>query len=490
MSQRCKRHIRGIPGLSHALMVCVALAATSCGDSTGGSDLNIVIITMDTTRADHMGAYGSPLGLTPNFDSLARQGVLFEQAYAPMPQTLPSHATLFTGLEPRDHGALENTYSLHPGYTTLAELCVQRGYATGAFIGSLAVDNLTGIEQGFERFDQPGGDWGEGRMGHPPQRKAKAVTTAALTWAEQLDSDQPFMLWAHYYDPHGDANKSFEPPDRHLKAVSRAGVRDEVEARTGQFRDAAGVEALTDFWRGYAAEIRFTDEQIGRLLQGLETVGLLDNTVVVVVGDHGEGLFQHGQKAHGTHLWEEMMRVPLVLVAHDGTAAGTRVAGPAMLHDVLPSLMSMAFGPEHGVPRLGDGLDLWSAAVDGRALPERPIFLERPHFEEQRLKNRSKGQDIAEFEYGYLTAIVHEGQKLLLYPDNSVRFYDLASDPAELVDVAADWPERVAGLRSRLEGWMRSHQVAQPGTVEISDERLEILRQLGYIGEDDLGPGR
>jgi arylsulfatase A-like enzyme len=123
-------------------------------------------------------------------------------------------------------------------------------------------------------------------------------------------------------------------------------------------------------------------------------------------------------------------------------------------------------------------------------LPERPIFLERPHFEEQRLKNRSKGQDIAEFEYGYLTAIVHEGQKLLLYPDNSVRFYDLASDPAELVDVAADWPERVAGLRSRLEGWMRSHQVAQPGTVEISDERLEILRQLGYIGEDDLGPGR
>jgi len=478
------------PGPRRLLLALAVFTASSCGDASGWKDLNIVVVTMDTTRADHVGAYGSTLGVTPVLDALARRGVLFEQVYAPMPQTLPSHATLFTGLEPRDHGVLENTYSLHPGYSTLAELCVERGYATGAFIGSLAVDNLTGIQQGFQRFDQPGGDWGGGREGHPPQRKAKAVTTAALTWAEQLDTEQPFMLWAHYYDPHGDPNKSFDPPDRHLKNVSRAAVRAEVEARSGQFRDAAGVEALTDFWRGYAAEVRFTDEQIGRLLTGLDAVGLLDNTVVLVVGDHGEGLYQHGQKAHGTHLWEEMMRVPLVLVAPHGTPEGMRVAGPVVFQDVMPSLMRMAFGPDHGFPRRGEGLDLWSAVLAGQDLPDRPVFLERPHFEEQRLRNRARGQELDEFTYGYLTAIVHGGQKLIRFPDDTVKLYDLASDPAELVDVAVQWPERVSELRDRLAGWMAAHAVGAPGDVKVSDERLESLRALGYLGEDDAGPGR
>lgn len=475
--------------LTTVLAAILSGCLAGCGPAPEPGGLNILIITMDTTRADHLGVYGSPLGLTPQVDALSRRGVLFEQAYAPMPQTLPSHATMFTGLVPRDHGALENTYSLDEGFTTLAEICAERGYATGAFIGSLAVDDLTGIQQGFEVFDQPGGVWGEGRLGHPPQRKAKAVTNAALGWAQQLKGDRPFLIWAHYYDPHGDQNKSFEPPDRHLKAIPRAQVRAQVVAREERFRELAGVEALTDYWRSYAAEIRFTDEQIGRLLEGLEAVDLLRDTIVVVVGDHGEGLYEHGQKAHGTHLWEEMMRVPLVLASPDGTAAGTRMAGPVTLSDLLPTIERMAFGADHGLPRVGEGLDLWTIVSQGRTLPDRPLFLERPHFEEQRLKNRVRGQDTDEFAYGYLTAIVQGGQKLILQPDDSYQLYDLATDPGELIDVSAAQPERAARLRERLGGWMIAHQVGAPGIAEVSDERWARLKALGYVGEDDDKPG-
>ena len=477
-----------VPSARRALALGLALSLAGCGESADPGGLNIVVITMDTTRADHLGAYGSPLKLTPHVDALAERGVLFTQAYAPMPQTLPAHATLFTGLTPRDHGALENTYTLNDGYTTLAEICAERGYATGAFIGSLAVDDLTGIDQGFEHFDQPGGDWGEGRQGHPPQRKAKAVTSAALSWIEQSGNDRPFMLWAHYYDPHGDANKSFEPPERHLKAISRDEVRAQVVAREGRFRDVAGVEALTDYWWAYAAEIRFTDEQVGRLLAGLEDQGLLENTIVVVVGDHGEGLYEHGQKAHGTHLWEEMMRVPLVLAVPDGAGAGSRLDAPVTLSDLLPTIERMAFGADHGLPRVGEGLDLWSPAVAGGTLPDRPIFLERPHFEEKRLLNRARGQASNEFTYGYLTAIVQGRQKLIRQPDGSSQLYDLDADPGELTDISAEQPERAARLAERLDGWMSAHKVSEPGTTEVSDERWEQLKALGYVGDDDVKP--
>lgn len=473
-----------------ALAVLLGASLGGCGTEPQVQGRNIVIVTMDTTRADHLGIYGNTLELTPRVDALAQTGVVFEDAYAPMPQTLPAHATIFTGLLPRDHGALENTYTLDDGYTTLAEICSDRGYDTGAFIGSLAVDDLTGIQQGFDTFDQPGGDWGKGRQGHPPQRKAKGVTSAALAWTEQLHGERPYMLWAHYYDPHGDSNKSFEPPERHFNAVSRELVLAEVVAREERFQGVAGVEALADFWRGYAAELRFTDEQIGRLLDGLERQGLLENTVVVVVGDHGEGLFEHGQKAHGTHLWEEMMRVPLVLVSPDGTAAGTRMAGHATLDDLLPTVMHMAFGAEHGLPRHGEGLDLWSAILAGRGLPERPVFLERPHFEAARLKNRARGQDLEDFAYGYLTAIVYQDKKLILFPNGASQLYDLNADPAELTDVSADHPELVSQLTGRLVDWMAAHKVGAPGETEVSDERLEHLRELGYLGDDDAGPGR
>lgn len=488
---------RSVPTRRRPLALLPALLAallTACGGdgADGPRGKNLLVITVDTTRADHVGAYGSPLGLTPTIDGLAERGVLFETAYAPMAQTLPSHATMFTGLDPRGHGALENVYELADEQVTLAELCAEAGYATGAFIGAMAIDRATGIHQGFEHFDEPTEagslNWETGRKGHPPQRKAAEVTRAALAWAEQLDGERPFLLWAHYYDPHGDKGGGFSAPPRHVQAVDRDAVAAQVAARQGEFGEmAAGLDALTDFWRGYAGEIRYMDAQIGVLLEGLERVGRLEDTVIALVADHGEGLYEHGQKAHGTHLWEEQVAIPFVLVHPDGSAAGRRVAGLVELTDLLPSLLTMAFGPDHGrLPEGREGLDLWSLALAGQDLPDRAVVLERPHYSAERLAGLRRGQGPEQFAYGFKLALRRGDHKLLRWPEGSVQLFDLARDEAELVDRSGELPQVTAELEAELARWMRRRPVDPPGVVgEITDAKRAQLEALGYIGGEE-----
>lgn len=464
-----------------ALLVLAFLSA-ACSEGGGGEPAalggrSMVIVTLDTTRADFLGSYGSTLGLTPRLDELAQRGVVFEQVYAPMPQTLPSHATLFTGLMPRTHGALENTYTLPPEMETLAERAVARGYATGGFIGALAIDQVTGIHQGFETWGQPGGDWGDDRLGHPPQRRAKVVTDEALAWAGTLDGEEPFLLWAHYYDPHGDSAQGFNPPRRVWKEMDRGQVGELVASRAHLFTGPNELGPLTDFWTGYSAELVYTDEQVGRLLDGLADLGLADDTLVLVVADHGEGLWEHGVKAHGTHLWEEAMRVPMILVDPAGTGAGTRMGGRVILQDIDPTLRHAAFGEQVQAREELLGIDLWQLLLDGREPPERPVVLERPHFDEERIKHR-KG------EVGFLTAVLQGDLKLIREPDGSVSLYDLDADPDELVDLAASRPADAERMGAWLEQWIARNESGPPGSAEITPERLEHLKALGYIGEE------
>lgn len=472
------------------LLLALALGACAEGDGLGpvvGAGHSIVVVTLDTTRADMLGAYGSPLGVTPYLDELAKRAVLFENVYAPMPQTLPSHATVFTGLMPRVHGALENTYVLRPEVSTLAESATEHGYVTGGFIGALAIEAATGMSQGFQTWGQPEGVWGNDRKGHPPQRPADAVTDAALAWAGGLDHERPFLLWAHYYDPHGDEGGGFSAPARHLRAVDRGAVRKLVESLHDSFEKPDDPDMLTEYWAGYAAELRFTDEQVGRLLDGLAQAGLMDDTLVVVLGDHGEGLWEHGEKAHGTHLWEEMMRVPLLVVAPDGSGAGRRVAQRVTLQDVEPTVRRMAFGEAQATRDEMLGVDLWAAVLGERELPVRPIVVERPHYDRERIEWRGRGK----LQYGFLTAILLDQWKLVRQPDGSSELYDLDADPDELVDVSAAHPEVTTSLTQRLSAWIATNRTGQPGEdVEISDERRETLRQLGYIGGDAPGDAR
>lgn len=484
---------------STALTAC---ALASCGDdgasgTRGGAALSdrpaaspdarsLLLVTFDTTRADFVGAYGNPLGLTPNVDALAERGVLFEDAYAPVPQTLPSHASLMTGLMPRQHRALENTYRLDDAYETLAEAAVERGYQTAGFVGALVLAEDTGIHQGFDVYDTPAGEWNVDKKGHPPQRSAKQVTEAALSWLARRDRSRPFFMWVHYYDPHGDAQApdtgrhiGFLPPQRHLAAVDRPAVREYIVSR-GEELSGASLEprVLRSFWQAYAAEIRFTDEQFGRLVSALEEDGALEQTVIALTSDHGEGLYEHDVKGHGVEVWQEQHQIPMVLAVPDGALGGTRVRGPALLSDLRGTLERLCFGEVSTAGEDPQSVDLWAAAKSGRGLPARPVFLERPHFDKERAEWRG-------VPYGVLNAVIQGDAKLISGPEARVELYDLAGDPAELRDLAAADPELRAKLEALLEEWRATYTSEEPGegAQPLDCDKIRNLIELGYMGE-------
>lgn len=465
---------------SLSLLACVSLSA-GCGDAEGVVEgrqdgrRNLLLVTIDTMRADHVGAYGYPIDTTPVLDDMARRGVLFEDVYAPMPQTLPAHATIMTGLDPRQHFALENSFSVNQRLDTLAEMLGAQGYATAAYIGALVLAKGTGMGQGFDVYDQPISGI-EQQLPGPAEREADETTERALVWADEADPERPFFLWIHYYDPHF----VHVAPRRYRREVPPLRVRDEVVAPLFEALGYGDPEMLMRVWHGYAAEVRFSDVQLGRLVDGLEQRGLMQDTVIAVVGDHGEGLYQHRDQGHGLHLWEEQVRVPFVLVHPDGEQAGTRVAGPVMLRDVLPTLLRMTLGKKGDGNGDARGLDLWSLVAEGRSLPERPVFLEQPHHAQEVLKSRL----LDEYAPGYQTAVLLGRQKLLRFPDGSQKLFDLEQDALELQDQAASQPESTERLGALLDHWLETNDISRHAAIpKLSDERTKALKALGYLGD-------
>src|SRR5262245_18009229 len=434
------------PAARAALAALVlAAVATGCGGKPAGK--SIVVITLDTTRSDHLGCYGYPLPTSPNIDALAQQGVLFEQAYAPMPQTLPSHSTLFTGLPPRAHQALENAHVLVQGIGTLAETLAARDYETAAFIGSRVLAKGTGIERGFTVFDEP--PPGVQRdIQHEVERSATAVTDSALSWAlARHFAAKPFLLWAHYYDAHG----PYEPREQRIPVEA-------VEPLVRKHSEFQGLtaDALKDtesIWYGYDNELAAMDAQVGRLLKGLRQRKMLDDAILVVVGDHGEGLMEHGEKSHGTTLFQELMLVPLIVVLPDGSHAGTRVKALVQMQDLLPTILDLAglAGAGGDLP----GTDLATSLRAGSEPAARPVFFERPYYIPQGIRagrTLSHGWGVGEM------AGVIDGHDMLirLPPDPQTKavvsqLYDLSADPDELHDVAAEHPQTVARLSALLD---------------------------------------
>ena len=473
------------PSRAAPLLVAAVAAALAggCGGEPKGS--NVVVITLDTTRADHLGCYGYPLPTTPNIDALAKQGVLFEQAYAPMPQTLPTHATLFTGLPPRAHQAVENAHGLGEGLGTLAETLAARDYETAAFIGSLVLDQSTGIGRGFKVFDQPVGVQRD--VQHEVERSAEAVTDEALSWAlARHFTAKRFLLWTHYYDAHG----PYEPKEQRIKPEA---VEPQVR-RHAEFEglDADALKATSAIWFGYDNELAFMDAHVGRLLKGLRQRKMLENTVLVVVGDHGEGLMEHGEKSHGATLYQELMLVPLIIVLPDGSRAGTRIHGVVQMQDLLPTILDLAGHPDALAGR--PGLNLAPALRAGSELPARPVFFERPYYVPDSLRG---GRALSHgWGFGEMAGVVDGHEKLIrLPPDPQTKavvsqLYDLSADPDELRDIAAERPDAVARLSALLDEWLARYPFdADASPPVISPEHEETLKALGYVGEDGQDGG-
>ena len=288
----------------------ILLLALSAACASRPTPQGIVLVTLDTTRADRLSPYGYADASMPGLDRLAREGVVFDRASTVATVTLPAHASLFTGLLPPRHGVRENTGGpLEPGFQTLAETLAAAGFRTGAFVGSSVLDVDRGLGQGFEVYKG---------VQHARQRPAAAVVTEAIDWLETT-GNSPFLLWTHLYDPH----LPHEAP-----------------------------EPFASRHEPYVAEIAYADSQLVRLLSALEQHPLLERAVVIVLADHGESLGEHGERDHGVFVYESVLRVPFIVRAPGYPAR--RVASLVSVVDVLPTILDLA-----GLPTPpGDGVSL------------------------------------------------------------------------------------------------------------------------------------
>ncbi|MFH1277739.1 MAG: sulfatase-like hydrolase/transferase [Candidatus Eisenbacteria bacterium] len=415
-----------------APIVAALLIGLSCG-SRGPSGPNLVLVTVDTLRRDHVGCYGDPAAVTPNWDRIAREGVLFAHAQSQVPITLPSHATIFTGLYPGEHGARHNGTPLPDEPVTLAERLSEAGYQTAGFVGSQVLNRSFRLDQGFAIY---GDKWkrDEGEMGLHGlwERPADRVTDAFAQWFHTRDRERPFFAWVHYYDPHA----PFRPPP--------------------PFAEAAGG--------GYAGETAFVDREIGHVLDVLEEEGILDGTVLVVMSDHGEGLGEHGETEHGVLLYETTLEIPWTM-RYPSAPRGRIVDVPVGTEDLLPTLaglLPIRIGPS--MP----GRDLGPVIEGGPsdALRHRPLYAE------------SYYGNIG-YRWAPLFALRLGDWKLVRGARDEL--FHLADDPEETTDIVSGHPDRVKELGEILEGIRERDGGGTAAEADLTTEQREMLEGLGYV---------
>jgi arylsulfatase A-like enzyme/Flp pilus assembly protein TadD len=392
---------------------------------------NLLLVTIDTLRADHVGVYGAANARTPTLDALAAGGVRFEHAQSPVPLTGPSHATIMTGLYPPMHGVRDNiVFPLDPRHQTLASRLKAEGYRTAAFVGAYPVAAAFGFRQGFDTFSE---NFKESPIaGAGAQRPANEVVDDALGWLAK-PGDGPSFVWMHLYDPHA----PYDPPEPY---------RTEFAGRL------------------YDGEVAFADAQLGRVFDWLRSSGHEADTVVAVLADHGESLGEHGELTHAVLIYEATLHVPFLL-AGPGVPRGTTVPARVTTVDVAPTLLRL-LGREP--PKEMSGRDL-RAAFHGQPLPAEPLYAESLF---GRLNCR----------WSSLRSWTVDDWKLV--DGSRAELFHLAADPSETRDLAAEEGPRVARMRGALRtalatmapGGDRAH------TAAITPEQEAMLKSLGYVG--------
>ena len=380
----------------------------------------IILISIDTLRADHLPIYGYRNVQTPAIDQLARDAVVFDRAYAHSPQTLPSHTSLFTGKLPFEHGVRDNLgFSVKQGARTLASLLNGQGFATAGFVSAYVLRGETGIGQGFGTYDdrfQP----------TPVQRDGAATLAEAERWLDAQTSNRLF-LFLHLYEPHS----PYAPPERYRH------------------------------YDPYDGEIAYSDELVGRLMASLERRRLYSGALVILLSDHGEGLGDHGEQEHGLFLYSETIRVPLIVKLPDGRHAGRRVTTPVQHLDLLPTILDLL---GTGVPGDLRGRSLVPAFA-GRAIPEQGLYAEtlQPRYS---------------FGWSELYALTDTRYRFIRAPRDEL--YDLEQDAKERRNVVAERPQTAGAMRQALERLLAGAAIDTPASVSTEDR--ERLRALGYIG--------
>jgi len=429
----------------------------------------IVLVTIDTLRADRVGAYGHPRPTTPFLDRLAREGVLFENAFSSAAHTSPAHASLFTGLWPSQHGVRSNGQGFPEpapdGYTTLAELLAKAGYDTAAVS---AVNFLKPIGRGFRHVDAGGEARG--------YRLADRTVDRALQWLAGKRAGERFFLWLHLYDPHL-PTRAPEVLRRQFEYATHKATQayaDDVVARRPSVKGAyRSPGALAGRHADYEAEVRFADRELERMFDAMRRSGQLRESLFIVTSDHGEGLGDHGYDGHGPFLYDEALRVPLVLW-NDGRFAGARVPALARHVDLMPTLAEWT-GQKHAAGSFTpQGRSLLPALREpDRPLPAAFVFAQR----------RPPGPKLRDYEKGEVFALRDLDFKYLVRTGSRDEMYDLRTDPLEMRNLADKGTPLARSLEQRARQAFAdsSREGAHAGVGQASPESEEELRALGYI---------
>ncbi len=435
------------------LPLCVVAAIPACGINQSASNSssqppNVLLFLVDTLRADALGPYGNDVVETPAIDRFAREGTLFEWAFAQTPWTRPSVTSILTGLHPTVHGVERRGSVLPPGVEFLPEVLREHGYRTGFLATNPNVGSFFGYSRGFDDFIELYERRESGAV-NPRELIARSdqVVDRAKEWLE--GSSKPFFLVVFVVDPHF----PYDPPPDFNRYVDR------TPPASSQVPEGDPRHGL------YYGEVAFVDHCFGQLMEYLDERGLSERTISILTSDHGEEFFDHGQIGHGKALYDESLRVPLVLRWPGAIEAGRRIDSPVELVDLMPTLLELAQLPS---PQIQDGRSLWEASE------ERAPFLGSLKLDGQRK----------------WSARAYPWK--LVVDRHSVMLFDLASDPGELRDVSDQYPEHVrelqAWLAEREESDQRRNllvlQGVRPGEgpdEELSEDAQKALRELGYI---------
>ena len=450
------------------VVACLMIAAACGGRGGARSELragqlhgaNVLLITIDTLRADRVGAYGSTRGLTPTIDRFAAEGLRFATTYAHVPLTLPSHASLLTASYPTTNGVHDNgTFRLGGSQPTLATALKAQGLRTGAFVGAFVLDARFGLNRGFDIYDDR--MLNSGSDSEIVERRADHVLDAAYQWitgrkAQPLSTQAPdpiaqsrvpspqppaptrWFAWVHLYDPH----EPYAPPE--------------------PFRSRYAADL-------YAGEIAYADAALGDFFNRLRADGAFDRTLVVILSDHGESLGEHGERTHGLFAYESTLRVPLVLWARGQIASGV-FEGATRIADVAPTILDLV-----GAPAL--------PSADGRSV--RAFVAAERRFEDDGSYFEALNANLTR-RWAPLRGIVREHRKLIDLPIPEL--YDLTADPGEATNLYARQRDRAADLERRLDAIVK--RAAVPATTPMDADTEARLRSLGYVAAAGPSPDR
>ncbi len=396
---------------------------------------NVVLISVDTLHAGHLSCYGYRGIETPNIDRLALEGVVFDNAATSVPLTLPAHASIFTGRNPLRHGVVDNyTSTLREEEETLAEVLEADGYATGGFVGAYVLDSSWGTAQGFDvYFDDFDTRGPELQSVEANTRSGDEVLERALPWLRRQDED-PFFLFIHFFDPH----MPYDPPEPY---------------RTNCDKDLVSC---------YDGEIAFVDSLVGKLVSELESLGVLDESLLILLGDHGESLGDHGESTHGFFLYDSTVRVPLI-VKGPGIPASERVQAQVRTVDILPTVLDLL-----GLASRSnlDGVSLRPLLFDPEEDPELLAYIESRYPQ-------------LHFGWAPLGGLRSSSYKFVDAPRREL--YDLSVDPGETRNLAEERPDVAEELASKLE-MIRGDVTPTKREPHLPDpETVERLRALGYV---------